>query len=409
VRRISGGLLFLAGAASALVFLTSCSHQNEEYGEVAKARKHLHSAPCSSVPAVAGAAGVNSDPREVYLDDWLVISVCHLDEFMKAAATQQQKVHLYINGRDSGNEPSGVDLDGGVLVFELSRYQSNKDLWQPLLYNPLFDHISTLQVSVGAEGERPLPRAERANLMLRLNKLYLDVQAYLWFGVLLAVMVLLIGFARRSDMLRTGPSVAGVHQSYSLARTQMAWWFFLTLAGYIFIWLVTSDRDSIPASLLGMLGISAGTAVAAVAVAPETSGGAKRREVIDAEIASVDTAKQQVTADLNETKDAALRASLEKKLVDLDQRRDALVNARANLSTMPPSSGFWKDLVRDDRGAFAFDRFQMVVWSIVMGGVFLYEVLWNLTMPEFSATTLALMGISAGTYIGFRLPQQGAS
>jgi hypothetical protein len=29
---------------------------------------------------------------------------------------------------------------------------------------------------------------------------------------------------------------------------------------------------------------------------------------------------------------------------------------------------------------------------------------WDLTMPEFSATMLALMGISWGTYIGFKLP-----
>jgi len=35
-------------------------------------------------------------------------------------------------------------------------------------------------------------------------------------------------------------------------------------------------------------------------------------------------------------------------------------------------------------------------------------VLWDLTMPEFSATMLALMGISSGTYIGFKLPMRKA-
>jgi hypothetical protein len=29
-------------------------------------------------------------------------------------------------------------------------------------------------------------------------------------------------------------------------------------------------------------------------------------------------------------------------------------------------------------------------------------------MPEFSATMLALMGISSGTYIGFKLPMRGS-
>ncbi|HEX9459334.1 MAG TPA: hypothetical protein VGA84_09330 [Thermoanaerobaculia bacterium] len=47
-----------------------------------------------------------------------------------------------------------------------------------------------------------------------------------------------------------------------------------------------------------------------------------------------------------------------------------------------------------------------MVWTLVLGGVFLISVLWDLTMPEFSATMLALMGISSGTYIGFKLPMK---
>jgi hypothetical protein len=47
---------------------------------------------------------------------------------------------------------------------------------------------------------------------------------------------------------------------------------------------------------------------------------------------------------------------------------------------------------------------QIVVWTVVLSGVFLSSVIWDLTMPEFNATLLALMGISSGTYIGFKLP-----
>jgi hypothetical protein len=68
------------------------------------------------------------------------------------------------------------------------------------------------------------------------------------------------------------------------------------------------------------------------------------------------------------------------------------------------SDGFWNDLVTDERGAVALDRFQIVAWTIVLGGIFLYEAVWDLTMPEFNATLLALMGISSGTYLGFKLP-----
>ena len=68
-----------------------------------------------------------------------------------------------------------------------------------------------------------------------------------------------------------------------------------------------------------------------------------------------------------------------------------------------------RDLMSDDRGVVALDRLQVVVWTLVLGGIFLTSVLWDLTMPEFSATMLALMGISSGTYIGFKLPMRDAS
>ncbi len=46
----------------------------------------------------------------------------------------------------------------------------------------------------------------------------------------------------------------------------------------------------------------------------------------------------------------------------------------------------------------------MLVWTVVLGFVFVTKVVYDLAMPEFSATVLALVGISAGTYVGFKLP-----
>lgn len=41
----------------------------------------------------------------------------------------------------------------------------------------------------------------------------------------------------------------------------------------------------------------------------------------------------------------------------------------------------------------------------MLGIMFISSVYNNLTMPEFSATLLGLMGISSGTYIGFKFPE----
>jgi hypothetical protein len=326
-----------------LVALTACTDR-QEVDQLGAARKHLHRAPCGAATAVAGAAGVNADPRQVYLGDWVVVSVCHLDALVRDAEAQQQSITLFIEGLDTGVQPSGIDIQNGTLTFILERNAQNKEIWRQFLYDPLFDPDATMRISAGIRGDRALPRAPGANMSLRLKKLYLDYWSITWLALLVAVAIALVIYARRSDMLRDGPPVDGVRQPYSLARAQMAWWFFLLVVGYVFIWLVTGEADSIAPSLLGLVGISAATALAAVAITSPSSRGPRTSE------------------------------------------------------------GFMRDLISADRGVVALDRLQVVVWTLVLGGIFLTSVLWDLTMPEFSATMLALMGISSGTYIGFKLP-----
>src|SRR5262245_2715123 len=107
-------ILFCAAALAT----AGCAHQSDS-DSLTVARQHLRIARCGSAPTVAGAAGVNADPREVYLGDWVLVAVCHLDAEIKAAEAQQQPITLYIEGIDSGNQPTGVDLDHGILTFTL--------------------------------------------------------------------------------------------------------------------------------------------------------------------------------------------------------------------------------------------------------------------------------------------------
>lgn len=65
------------------------------------------------------------------------------------------------------------------------------------------------------------------------------------------------------------------------------------------------------------------------------------------------------------------------------------------------------DILSDGQGV-SFHRFQMAVWSVVLGLVFVYEVITRLAMPEFSATLLGLMDLSAGTFLGFKIPESRA-
>ena len=46
------------------------------------------------------------------------------------------------------------------------------------------------------------------------------------------------------------------------------------------------------------------------------------------------------------------------------------------------------------------------MWTIVLAFVFLRAVYADVLMPEFDTTLLGLLGISSGTYLGFKFHEQ---
>jgi hypothetical protein len=54
-------------------------------------------------------------------------------------------------------------------------------------------------------------------------------------------------------------------------------------------------------------------------------------------------------------------------------------------------------------------RLQILVWTLAVGVYFAIYVIRNLQMPELDDKILTLMGISSGTYIGFKFPEKPAS
>lgn len=68
------------------------------------------------------------------------------------------------------------------------------------------------------------------------------------------------------------------------------------------------------------------------------------------------------------------------------------------------SESFLLDIL-SDTGGVNFHRFQMMAWTIVLGFIFAGHVYRDLAMPQFNETLLALLGISAGTYLGLKIPE----
>lgn len=227
-----------------------------------------------------------------------------------------------------------------------------------------------------------------------------------WYWILLLFVVMiavLLYLAGTSDLLRytLGASPERPQRSpFSLGLVQMAFWFCLSLAAYVYICLMTGQAHIPMGSVLGLLGISATTGLAAVFVD-------KQKGAATSSLSAERAALMARVRDLTSTQLAAGSTAE----ADLLQKKNRLAQVEALLAQSPSdtlpatSKGFLTDILSDGENV-SFHRFQMVMWTIVLGVVFVWSVYRNMTMPEFDASLLTLMGISSGTYVGFKFPEK---
>ena len=62
--------------------------------------------------------------------------------------------------------------------------------------------------------------------------------------------------------------------------------------------------------------------------------------------------------------------------------------------------------ILSDADGISFHRLQIAVWTVVLVIIFCDSGWHVLSMPTFSDTLLGIMGISGGTYIGFKFPEK---
>ncbi|HXH39298.1 MAG TPA: hypothetical protein VNN08_11775, partial [Thermoanaerobaculia bacterium] len=334
------------------------------------------------VPAVGQVARVpdgHQVPADaIRLGDTLDVWVCHLDQLYDDVRKHQKtEATLFINGLDAGIEPETKDLQRGVLRFHLERNDKNEVLWSSLLRDPFSRVTPDVRFSVGVPGEKPLDWTTSAR-PLKLYRLRLSWLSSITTTLVALTLIGLIVLAWKTDMLRNGPKAAAGRQPYSLARTQMAWWFFLILAGYVVISQISGDADPIPVSLLALMGISAATALGAVAIDATSSARiASARTRLGADLAAaqaqIQSIKGQITATTNAL--AAAPAPQQQELqneLELLQKQLAAHQASARLAqsqlnslgATPKSQNFLLDILTDDDGAVALHRLQIVVWTL---------------------------------------------
>jgi hypothetical protein len=407
----------LSGIFLAIAFIVKAqgNSQNAPTPSVGNASTPAAS-PQASPPIPAPSPKVTGIEGHLELDEIVRVEVENLQEW--AATHDPGKLVPFINGRAiRGNYPEEIHPGSLRVHLHLEITPENKEVWTDLLGEPSGTR-RPVTFSVGLENEAPFESVfdEAHRIMLTVIS---PVYGAVSLLVVLFTLALFLWLSRKTNIIREpGPNpVGGKKKPYNLGRTQMAFWFFLVYTSYLVIWLITDALDTITPSLLGLMGISAGTALSEALI---DSG---KDSAQDAQLSDL-TGEQQALnqsltqldaqlADLNAKttlgpEDIASRDSLNKQLQD---SRTRLAQVNQQLQTLTPASsinvsrGFLPDILADANG-YSFHRFQIFAWTIVLGIIFVSSVYNRLTMPEFSATLLGLMGLSSGTYIGFKFPEQ---
>jgi hypothetical protein len=350
------------------------------------------------------------------LDNVIQVEIVNLAEWAKT--NDVSKLVPYLNGRAiRGDYPEEIHVSKNHVHFHLHITPENRDAWVDLLGEPP-GTVRPVAFSVGLENHSPFDSVFDQNNRIPLTVIspFYGVVALI---VVLVTLALFVWLARTTNLIREPGDcpVPGKLRPYNLGRTQMAFWFFLIYVSYLVIWLVTDALDTITPSLLGLMGISAGTALgeALIDSGKETTNENQRRDLtaekqsLEQSIPALQTQLDSLNAKAALTpEDLSNRDSLNQQLQDA-RTRLAQVNQQIPALTPVGAAGVSRGLIADilsDSSGYSFHRFQIFAWTIVLGIMFMSAVYNNLTMPEFSATLLGLMGISSGTYIGFKFPEK---
>ena len=337
------------------------------------------------------------------INDTLVVKFNNLNQAtelglctqIKSENCNPQKINLYFNGKKIaekdpkkgllGTEPDTIEFDleyGSGKDNELDK--ELKKNWASLLGSPPFFSSEffkrPVSIMVGVDTRTPYAFNEKFNFRR------IDTEKFWIFIFILTIFPVLIIFncKKSKQILREAlsdkwPVSAPGLRTWSLGRCQMAFWFVLVCISFLFIWVVTGSLDTITGSVLALIGIGSGTALGSAMIDVSCDIGDKQKEAV---IDSLKAEKKKITDEISE------------------------INSKLSEKETPDNQGFLNDILTDRKGVTGFYRIQMVAWTIILGVIYIFSVWSTLAMPTFSDTLLALQGLSAGTYLGFKFPDR---
>ena len=351
----------------------------------------------------------------VSLGDYVILSVDSPLKDLLALEKPTNRLGLFISDMYFKDlAPMPVPGREKAIMFKLVRTGANQDQWAVLFTRKGKGGNSSQSCDVNTHDGIALTAGfPDGTQVAPSNWACLEYFPSYWGTAALWVMAAaLIGFtvwkAWTTSMIRdVGIPPQGQLGPFSLARFQMALWFVTIVCAVLFAYAVTGDISPVPQGALILMGIGAGTAVSAAAIDVNGLPGTlaeyrqlkKQQAVLEQRVQALDAAVQ-VADRQADPKAGELRGQL----------KAAQAEAEVNLPKLrafeiPASRGFFTDILADGNGV-AFHRLQVFAWTMIFWVVFIFTLIYKITLMDFDVTALALMGISGATYLGFKLQEQ---
>ncbi len=241
-----------------------------------------------------------------------------------------------------GIRPDNISIVGKQikLTYQLSKSEMASYFWRP------FIRTKEVRVSVGNELGALLPQVN-ANARLQFFPEGSLIFIFVAISILLMTVIVLV---RHTNIIRDMSKMSDTaSKSYSLSRSQLAFWTFIVLISAIFVFGTTRKLIEVTNTTLLLLGISAATTAAG--------------RIID-------------QTDIDNPK-------VMERMQDHQSR------------------GFLMDILAD-KGGISIHRLQTLVFNVLVGLAYIYEVVLRLQLPEFDNGILFLLGLSSATYSGIK-------
>ena len=275
------------------------------------------------------------------------------------------KTFVFVNDNPIGNliKVANLPLDVKLYCFQLENLLSKKDTLSKIL-NPKgnLDKID-VKISIGTSIENRVLVNDHFTIVFDENKSNRIIISWILAMILILVMGYIycedkLAIIRNSKVVSTVPPAPGEAlekpimepTTFSLAKTQMAFWTLVILFAFLYVWANTGSSIQITAQVFFLLGISAGT-------------------TIFASVINQNDASNPLLAD--------------------------------NMHQNEKSSWILPDILQDKCG-YSISRLQNVAFTIAVGGYFLFEVIVFKKIPTIDPYLVVLMAISSTAYVAVK-------